>query len=125
MSRHLMLADGMWLGSSSACNLVACVRLAKALPKGSTIVTILCDSGARHQSKVSQLLREDAEYVATDIRLIPPVLVGRIPRTKRSRSIGRYQSHAVILYRITNLARLERMKLCREWVVRCEVVSEG
>lgn len=53
MSRHLVKADGLYLGSSSACNLVACVRLAKTLEKGSTVVTILCDAGARHQSKVS------------------------------------------------------------------------
>ncbi|BEI89891.1 uncharacterized protein CcaverHIS019_0212530 [Cutaneotrichosporon cavernicola] len=51
MSRYLVDHDGLFLGSSSACNLVACVRLAKRLPKGSRIVTILCDSGARHQSK--------------------------------------------------------------------------
>ncbi|KLT41124.1 putative cysteine synthase [Cutaneotrichosporon oleaginosum] len=51
MSRYLVQHDGLFLGSSSACNLVACVRLAKRLPKGSRIVTILCDSGARHQSK--------------------------------------------------------------------------
>lgn len=42
MSRHLNNQDGLFLGSSSACNLVASVRLAKKLPKGSTIVTILC-----------------------------------------------------------------------------------
>ena len=55
MSRHLVLHDGLFLGSSSACNLVACVRLAKALGRGSgrTIVTILCESGTRHYSKVS------------------------------------------------------------------------
>ncbi|KAH8088155.1 putative cysteine synthase [Filobasidium floriforme] len=51
MSRHLVMHDGLFLGSSSACNLVASVKLAKTLPKGSTIVTILCDSGSRHQSK--------------------------------------------------------------------------
>ncbi len=71
MSRHLVNVDGLFLGSSSACNLVACARLAKTLPPGSTVVTILCvlslymevrieliafayscDSGSRHQSKV-------------------------------------------------------------------------
>lgn len=52
MSRHLVHSDGLFIGSSSACNLVACVRLAKTMPKGSTIVTVLCDSGVRHQSKV-------------------------------------------------------------------------
>ena len=54
MSRHLVLSDGLFLGSSSACNLVACVRAVKAglIPKGGTVVTILCDSGSRHYSKV-------------------------------------------------------------------------
>lgn len=51
MSRHLVKEDGLYLGSSSACNLVACVRLAKTMASGSTVVTILCDSGSRHQSK--------------------------------------------------------------------------
>jgi len=51
MSRHLVKEDGLFLGSSSACNLVTCVRLAKTMLAGSTIVTILCDSGSRHQSK--------------------------------------------------------------------------
>ena len=41
MSRYLVQHDGLWLGSSSACNLVACVRLAKRLGKGSRIATIL------------------------------------------------------------------------------------
>ena len=43
MSRYLVLNDGLFLGSSSACNLVACVRLAKQLgwKEGQKIVTIL------------------------------------------------------------------------------------
>ena len=54
MSRHLAQHDGLFLGSSSACNLVAAVRLAKKMgaDSGKTIVTILCDSGSRHFSKV-------------------------------------------------------------------------
>jgi len=54
MSRHLALHDGLFLGSSSAVNLVACVRLARAWGhngRGRRIVTILCDSGARHASR--------------------------------------------------------------------------
>ncbi|GAA95411.1 uncharacterized protein L969DRAFT_101530 [Mixia osmundae IAM 14324] len=62
MSRHLAYNDGLFLGSSSAVNLVAAVKYAKTL-KGallktvsegrerSVIVTILCDSGARHLSR--------------------------------------------------------------------------
>ena len=43
MSRHLAQTDGLFLGSSSAVNLVACVRLAKKWgpQKGKMIVTIL------------------------------------------------------------------------------------
>ncbi|GAA5992277.1 hypothetical protein JCM10908_000403 [Rhodotorula pacifica] len=54
MSRHLALHDGLFLGSSSAVNLVACVRLARRWGRrghGKRIVTILCDSGARHVSR--------------------------------------------------------------------------
>ncbi|BGP00368.1 Cysteine synthase 2 [Rhodotorula toruloides] len=54
MSRHLALHDGLFLGSSSAVNLVACVRLARKWGRrgrGKRIVTILCDSGARHTSR--------------------------------------------------------------------------
>ena len=43
MSRYLVKNDGLFLGSSSACNLVACVKLAKqeGWTKGQTVVTIL------------------------------------------------------------------------------------
>lgn len=43
MARHLAREDGLFLGSSSAVNLVACVRVAQKWGKGSgkTVVTIL------------------------------------------------------------------------------------
>ncbi|TFK85808.1 PALP-domain-containing protein [Polyporus arcularius HHB13444] len=53
MSRYLVHHDGLFLGSSSACNLVACIKLVKKMGwnNGERIVTILCDSGSRHYSK--------------------------------------------------------------------------
>ncbi|KAG2135823.1 tryptophan synthase beta subunit-like PLP-dependent enzyme [Suillus clintonianus] len=53
MSRYLVQNDGLFLGSSSACNLVACVKFVKkkGWREGQTLVTILCDSGNRHYSK--------------------------------------------------------------------------
>jgi cysteine synthase len=53
MSRFLVQRDGLFLGSSSACNLVACVKLVHKLDlhNGERIVTVLCDSGTRHYSK--------------------------------------------------------------------------
>jgi cysteine synthase A len=44
--------EGILLGGSSGINIAGAIRLAKELGPGHTIVTILCDSGARYQSKL-------------------------------------------------------------------------
>ncbi len=44
--------EGLCLGGSSGVNIAGAVRLAKELGPGHTIVTILCDSGSRYQSKL-------------------------------------------------------------------------
>jgi len=44
--------EGLLLGGSSAINVAGAIRLAKELGPGKTIVTILCDSGARYFSKL-------------------------------------------------------------------------
>jgi len=44
--------EGLLLGGSSAINVAGAIRLAKELGPGHTIVTVLCDSGARYQSKL-------------------------------------------------------------------------
>ncbi|EOA88898.1 uncharacterized protein SETTUDRAFT_46471 [Exserohilum turcica Et28A] len=51
MAQWLVEHDGIFVGSSSAVNCVAATKLAKTLGPGHRIVTILCDSGARHLSK--------------------------------------------------------------------------
>ncbi|KAG0651435.1 Cysteine synthase 2 [Hyphodiscus hymeniophilus] len=51
MARWLVEKDGIFCGSSSAVNCVAALVTALQMPKGSRIVTILCDSGTRHLSK--------------------------------------------------------------------------
>jgi len=76
MSRYLVQHDGLFLGSSSACNLVACIRFAKALGTGSgrTIVTILCDSGSRHYSKFwnDEYLRQAG--IPIDVKIVEDLL---------------------------------------------------
>ena len=44
--------EGLCLGGSSGINVAGAVRLAKDLGPGHTIVTVLCDSGTRYQSKL-------------------------------------------------------------------------
>ena len=51
MARWLVEKDGLFVGSSSCVNTVAAVKTALNLGRGSTVVTILCDSGIRHLSK--------------------------------------------------------------------------
>jgi cysteine synthase A len=48
----LVAHEGMLLGGSSGINIAGAMRLARELGPGKTIVTILCDSGARYASKL-------------------------------------------------------------------------
>jgi cysteine synthase A len=44
--------EGLLLGGSSGINVAGAIRLARDLGPGKTIVTVLCDSGARYASKL-------------------------------------------------------------------------
>lgn len=44
--------EGLLLGGSSGINVAGAIRLARELGPGKTVVTILCDSGARYASKL-------------------------------------------------------------------------
>jgi len=48
----LLQHEGLCLGSSSGINVAGAVRLARELGPGHTIVTVLCDSGMRYQSRL-------------------------------------------------------------------------
>jgi len=52
MVYHLLRKEGLFLGSSTGINVAAAVELAKQLGPGHTIVTVLCDGGARYQSRL-------------------------------------------------------------------------
>ncbi|HIK04193.1 MAG TPA: cysteine synthase A [Trichormus sp. M33_DOE_039] len=49
---QLLRKDGLLMGGSTGINVAAAVALAKQLGPGHTIVTILCDSGSRYQSRI-------------------------------------------------------------------------
>ena len=52
--------EGLLMGGSTGVNVAGALRLAKDLGPGHTIVTMLCDQGARYQSKIfnPEFLRE-------------------------------------------------------------------
>jgi len=52
MVYRLLSEEGLFLGSTSGLNVAAAVRVARQLGPGHTIVTILCDGGAKYQSRL-------------------------------------------------------------------------
>lgn len=64
MAHWLLNHEGIFVGSSSALNVSVAVKTALSLPEQSTVVTVICDSGQRHLSRLW-----NKEYVASyDIR---------------------------------------------------------
>ena len=49
---QLLYKDGLFMGGSVGSKVGAAVALAKQMGPGHTIVTVLCDSGSRYQSKI-------------------------------------------------------------------------
>jgi len=50
-SRRLAAEEGIFVGISSGANIFAAMELAKTLPSGSRVATILCDNGNRYMSQ--------------------------------------------------------------------------
>ena len=48
MRRRLAHEEGLLVGTSSGANVFAALRLARTLPGGSVVVTVLCDGGERY-----------------------------------------------------------------------------
>jgi cysteine synthase A len=49
---RLLREEGLLLGSTAGINVAAAVRIARELGPGHTIVTVLCDGGAKYQSRL-------------------------------------------------------------------------
>jgi cysteine synthase len=52
MAHWLLDHEGIFVGGSSGLNVFGAVQIAKELPEGSTVVTILCDGGQRYLSRI-------------------------------------------------------------------------
>jgi cysteine synthase A len=63
----LVMHEGLSLGGSAGVNLAGVVRLARELGPGKTIVTALCDPGARYASRLF-----NAEFLASKGLPVPP-----------------------------------------------------
>lgn len=52
MTRRLAREEGLFVGISSGANVFAALRLARSLPAGAVVVTVLCDGGGRYLSEL-------------------------------------------------------------------------
>jgi cysteine synthase A len=64
---QLMREEGLFLGLSSGINIAGAVRLALERGPGQTIATVLCDSGAKYQSKLFNREWQTANGLRADV----------------------------------------------------------
>ncbi len=52
MAHWLLREEGLFVGGSAALNVAAAARVARTLPAGARVVTVLCDGGDRYRSRL-------------------------------------------------------------------------
>ncbi len=75
----LLQYEGLMVGGSSGVNVAGAIRLARELGPGHTIVTILCDSGLRYQSKLFNPAFLRTHNLPVPLWLEPKSMVQRDP----------------------------------------------
>ncbi len=60
MALRLAREEGLFAGTSTGVNVTAALRLAKSLPAGSTVATLMCDTGMKYLKSFSASLGDDA-----------------------------------------------------------------
>ncbi|HUI60353.1 MAG TPA: cysteine synthase A [Steroidobacteraceae bacterium] len=70
---RLLHEEGLFLGSTSGINVAAAVRVALELGRGHTIVTVLCDGGAKYQSRLFNREWLEQKGLAAHASARPPV----------------------------------------------------
>jgi cysteine synthase A len=73
MAYWLLREEGLYVGGSAALNVAGAARVARTLPEGSTVVTILCDGGERYRSRLwntAWLAENDCAPRATDLSFL-------------------------------------------------------
>ncbi len=68
---RLLREEGLFLGSTSGINVAAALQVARQLGPGHTVVTVLCDGGAKYQSRLFNRAWLEEKGLSTAAR-IPP-----------------------------------------------------
>jgi cysteine synthase A len=69
---RLLREEGLFLGSTSGINVAAAARVALELGRGHTIVTVLCDGGAKYQSRLFNPEWLEQKGLAAHAGVAPP-----------------------------------------------------
>jgi cysteine synthase A len=69
---RLLQDEGLFLGSTSGINVAAAVQVARQLGPGHTIVTVLCDGGAKYQSRLFNRAWLEEKGLAAFAPALPP-----------------------------------------------------
>ncbi|HEX7011874.1 MAG TPA: cysteine synthase A [Steroidobacteraceae bacterium] len=85
---RLLREEGLFLGSTSGVNVAAALQVAKRLGPGHTIVTILCDGGAKYQSRLFNR-KWLAEKGLLEAAGLTPQLVSALPASPGETSSAR------------------------------------
>ena len=88
---RLLHEEGLFLGSTSGINVAAAVRVARELGPGHTVVTVLCDGGAKYQSRLFNRAWLEQKGLAAYAPALP---TGRLPR-RAAESPGRLKRAAL------------------------------
>ncbi len=64
-----LIHEGISIGGSAGINVAAAIRVAREMGPGHTVVTMLCDGGARYQSKLF-----NPEFLRSKNLPVPPWL---------------------------------------------------
>ena len=78
---RLLREEGLFVGSTSGINVAAAVRVARELGPGHTIVTVLCDGGAKYQSRLFNrewLQSKGLAAQAGPVRSYEPILLENV-----------------------------------------------
>ena len=63
MCHRLARTEGLLVGGSAGMNVHAAVELANSLEEPATIVTVLCDTGIKYLTKVSEEEKKDQNII--------------------------------------------------------------
>ena len=89
---RLLRDEGLFLGGTSGVNVAAAVQIAKRLGPGHRIVTILCDTGAKYQSRLfnRKWLQEKGFLEAAGLAQSQTQILQPIPLTETPRVVDGY-----------------------------------